>query len=113
MRQLQVLVELGNFDLLALTRTVGIVVQLAILVVVDDVVVLVVRLVADGKERLVQLLRAGRCSRPQLLEDGVVEIEAVVLDREVLDRVEVDLAVCARRAKLRVEDEDVFALFAP
>src|SRR6478735_6050212 len=70
------------------SRPVGIVRQIAVLLVVDEIVVPVLRLAADREEIRIQLSRLA-----QLLEYAVLQPDRIVLDIEVLDRVDVSLGI--------------------
>ena len=59
----QLLGELSELYSLALARAIGIVGQYTRLAVVDQVIVLVLGLVANGEEGLVELLRVRQCGR--------------------------------------------------
>ena len=77
--QLQVLGEFGKLHRLPRSGAIRIVGENARLLVVDEVVVLVLRLLADREVGLVQL--AGFAD---LLEDGVVELQGVILTEKSL-----------------------------
>ena len=89
-RHLQVLAHRSELDSRFAALSIRVIQQDAFLVVVDDMIVGILRLAADREESLVELGRAAKAAlASELREDGVVEIDRIILDVEVRDLVAV------------------------
>src|SRR5437764_15440156 len=100
MGEVEVLVELGEEHRILTALPVRVIEEIAVLVVVDDTVIGILRRLADDKGIGAELAERQR------VEDAVVEDNRIGRDREIGDRIEI---VAAERS---VEQELVVAAAA-